>query len=217
MLHQPANLDWREAVPIRKRLRFAADAVIAGGGERASRTLYLLLEGTVRLSLMTTDGREQAMAYLPRGSLFGEQAALGGVALCSELVAIADEPVEIGVILASDVAAAVNERPGAFQELMRITGAKTSLFLQAAARSAFGSARDRLASVLAALRHRQDPVAITQERLARLCGTTRVTVAAQLRQLAEEGAISMKRNAIVIRDMERLGSQTVCTGNRVRE
>ncbi len=204
MLHRPPSVDWRQIAPIRRRLRFPTDATIVSGGEPAERTVYLLLEGTVRLSLMTADGREQAMVYLPPGSFFGEQAALGGVALCADLVAIADEPVEVGVILASDVTAALKQRPEAFQELMRITGEKTSLFLQAAARSAFGSARDRVASLLGALRHRQDPVAITQERLARLCGTTRVTVAAQLRQLADEGAIGIKRNAIVIRDTDRL-------------
>src|SRR5690242_3977970 len=76
MLHHPLDFDWGRTVPIRRRLRFPADAVIASGGEPAERTFYLLLEGTVRLSLMTADGREQAMVYLPRGSLFGEQAAL---------------------------------------------------------------------------------------------------------------------------------------------
>ncbi len=206
MLHHPSGLDWREMVPIRRRLRFPADATIVSGGEPTERSVYLVIEGTVRLSLLTADGREQVMMYLPKGSLFGEQAALGRTTLCADLVAIADEPVEVGQIVASDIVAALKRRPDPFLDLMRITGEKTSLFIQAVARATFGSARDRVASLISALGQRQDRLAITQERVARLCGTTRVTAAAQLRRLADEGAIGMKRNAIVIRDAERLAS-----------
>ena len=206
MLHHPPGIDWLEMVPIRRRVRYPADATIMSGRDPAERAAYLVLEGTVRLSLLTADGREQVMVYLPKGSLFGEQAALGRTRLCADLVAIADETAEIGQILASDIVAALTRRPDPFLDLMRITGEKISLFIQAVARSAFGSARDRVASLLGALGQRQDRLAITQERLARLCGTTRVTVAAQLRQLADEGAIAMKRSAIVIRDAERLAS-----------
>lgn len=205
MLHHPPAADWRGLVPLKRHARHAAEAVIASGAEPGERAVYVVIEGTVRLSLATPEGREQVLAYVPAGSVFGEQAALGRTRLCPDLVAVADEDCVVGEISPSDLTAALARRPALIQDLMRITGEKTSLFLAAASRAAFGSARAQVTSVLAALGHRGDHVAITQERLARLCGTTRVTVAAQLHQLEDEGVIRLQRNRIEIKDAGRLG------------
>ena len=203
MLFQSA-IHWQEVVPIRQRLRYGAETMIVNGTDDAERSAYVVLEGMVRLSLLTSDGREQVMVYLTPGSLFGEQAALGRTKIGADLVAFADEVCEIGQIAASDLAAALNRDADPFREIMRLTSEKTALFVQAVARSSFGSARSRVADVLGALGQKCDHVAITQERLAHLCGTTRVTVAAQLRTLVDEGAITMQRNGIIIRDQNRL-------------
>jgi CRP/FNR family cyclic AMP-dependent transcriptional regulator len=207
VLYQPTDFDWREAIPIRRRTCYPTDALIVSGGD-AGRMAYLVLAGIVRFSLVTPDGREQVLAYLPPGSLFGEQAALGKTRLCDDLVAMADEPSEVAEVLATDVEAALRQHSDPFRELMRITSEKTSLFVQAAARSTFGSPGTRVAHVLAALGRRSDRLAMTQERLARLCGTTRVTVAAELRRLADEGAIEFNRSTIVIRDLCRLATSS---------
>lgn len=206
MLHHPPRFEWLEAVPIARRVAYAADALIANGCDPEERVVYIVLAGTVRLSLLSPDGKEQVLMYLPAGSLFGEQAALGRAAIFSDLAAIADEECEVGHIRTADIVAALKTRSDPLEDMMRVTGEKTSFFLQAAARAAFGSARARVASLLSALGGDRKRVAISQERLARLCGTTRVTVAAQLHRLEREGAIEIGRSHVVIRDRGKLAA-----------
>lgn len=197
MLHDPGPISWPSRLPVRQRTAYAAEAtIVTGNANPAERTAFLVLSGVVRLSHVTPDGAEQVMIYLPPGSLFGEQAALGRTRLYANLVAIADEPCDIGLVYAVDLACALKESPEPLVELMRITSEKTSLFVEAVARAGLGAARARIASVLGALRRRRAEIEITQERLARLCGTTRPTVAAELRHLESQGAIRMQRNRI---------------------
>lgn len=197
MMHDPGAISWRSRLPVRRRTTYAAEAtIVAGDADPAQRTAFLVLSGTVRLSHVTPDGAEQVMIYLPPGSLFGEQAALGRTRLYANLVAIADEACEIGLVYAADLAGALKESPEPLVELMRITSEKTSLFVEAVARAGLGAARARIASVLGALRRRRDEIEITQERLARLCGTTRPTVAAELHRLEQEGSVRVQRNRI---------------------
>src|SRR5258707_472963 len=98
MFHHPPRFDWLELVPISRRVAYEADAFIVNGCDPDERVAYVVLSGMVRLSLVTADGREQVLVYLPEGSLFGEQAALGRTTVLSELTAIADEPCEVGHI-----------------------------------------------------------------------------------------------------------------------
>lgn len=198
MMHDPGRLTWRERLPVRRRTTYAAEAtIITGADDPAERTALLVLSGTVRLSHVTADGSEQVMIYLPPGSLFGEQAALGRTRVNANLVAIADERCDIGHVYADDLAAVLQQGPEPLAALMRITSEKTSLFVEAVARAGLGAARARIGSVLGALRRRHDEIEITHERLARLCATTRPTVAAELHRLHEQGAIRVQRNRIL--------------------
>ena len=151
------NIDWAKLVPIRGRARYQAGTIFAPGKVFEECGIRIVLEGTVRFSILAADGKEQVLAYLPKGSIFGEQAALGRVPLHADnFVAIVDEPSEIGTLWASDLIAAFQRRSDVFADLMRISAEKTSLIVQAATRSAFGSARARIINVLSMLRQGND-------------------------------------------------------------
>ena len=203
LLHHPVPSAWLSRLPIRSRRRYPREDLIVGGHPKTAveRNAYMVLDGIVRLSLLAIDGKEQVIAYLPRGSLFGEQAALGGRALEPQLVALADEDCEVGEIAAADIIELVRDEPTALSGLMEITGQKTSLFLQALVRSSAGSAGPRIATLLETLAAERGQVAISQERLAALSGLTRVTVAKQLHQFEARGAIQLERSRIVILDV----------------
>ena len=58
-------------------MQFEPDQMIFSRGDPA-REMYLVLEGKVRLSILTSDGRELSFAHAGPGSIFGEIATLDG-------------------------------------------------------------------------------------------------------------------------------------------
>jgi CRP-like cAMP-binding protein len=60
-----------------RRVQFVPEQMIFSRGD-AGRDIYLVLEGRIRLSILSSDGRELSFAHAGPGSIFGEIAALDG-------------------------------------------------------------------------------------------------------------------------------------------
>jgi CRP-like cAMP-binding protein len=60
-----------------RRVQFEADQMIFSRGD-PGREIYLVLEGRIRLSILSSDGRELSFAHAGSGSIFGEIATLDG-------------------------------------------------------------------------------------------------------------------------------------------
>ena len=60
-----------------RRVQFEADQMIFSRGD-PGRDIYLVLEGRIRLSILSSDGRELSFAHAGPGSIFGEIATLDG-------------------------------------------------------------------------------------------------------------------------------------------
>jgi CRP/FNR family cyclic AMP-dependent transcriptional regulator len=60
-----------------RRVQFVPDQMIFSRGD-PGREIYLVLEGRIRLSILSSDGRELSFAHAGPGSIFGEIAALDG-------------------------------------------------------------------------------------------------------------------------------------------
>jgi CRP/FNR family cyclic AMP-dependent transcriptional regulator len=60
-----------------RRVQFESDQMIFSRGD-PGREIYLVLEGKIRLSILSSDGRELSFAHAGPGSIFGEIAALDG-------------------------------------------------------------------------------------------------------------------------------------------
>jgi CRP/FNR family transcriptional regulator, cyclic AMP receptor protein len=68
----------RTAIATRmRRVDFDPDQMIFSRGD-AGRDIYLVLEGRIRLSILSSDGRELSFAHAGPGSIFGEIATLDG-------------------------------------------------------------------------------------------------------------------------------------------
>ncbi len=68
----------REAIAARMRpVQFDANQTIFERGE-TGRSTYLVIKGRVRLSILTSDGRELSLVHAIPGGIFGEIAALDG-------------------------------------------------------------------------------------------------------------------------------------------
>src|SRR6202521_4607162 len=60
-----------------RRVQFESDQMIFSRGD-PGREIYLVLEGKIRLSILSSDGRELSFAHAGPGSFFGEIATLDG-------------------------------------------------------------------------------------------------------------------------------------------
>ena len=60
-----------------RRVEFAPDQMIFSRGD-PGREIYLVLEGRIRLSILSSDGRELSFAHAGPGNIFGEIATLDG-------------------------------------------------------------------------------------------------------------------------------------------
>jgi CRP-like cAMP-binding protein len=60
-----------------RRVQFETDQMIFSRGD-PGREIYLVLEGKIRLSILSSDGRELSFAHAGPGSIFGEIATLDG-------------------------------------------------------------------------------------------------------------------------------------------
>lgn len=60
-----------------RRVRFEPDQMIFSRGD-PGREIYLVIEGRIRLSVLSSDGRELSLDHAAAGSIFGEIATLDG-------------------------------------------------------------------------------------------------------------------------------------------
>ena len=83
-------LDSASLALVADRLRpisFVPGQLIFSRGDRG-REMYLVLEGRIRLSILTIEGRELSLAHATTGQLFGEIAALDGKARTADATAL---------------------------------------------------------------------------------------------------------------------------------
>src|SRR5215475_14618814 len=87
-LFGPLNEAERAAIATRmRRIEFEPDQVVFSRGD-PGRQVYLVLAGRIRLSVLTTDGRELAFAHAGPSDIFGEIAALDGGERTADATAI---------------------------------------------------------------------------------------------------------------------------------
>ena len=199
MMFRPPQFDWLSRVPISATRDYPRGAIILEERDGPRTAILLVLRGVVRLSIQWPDGREHVILFLPAGSMFGEQAALG-MPIETSFTATADTDCSIGEMVVADILAAAREDPSIFRDIMRMTSAKTTHFLREFSRSVFGTALMQVASVLSTLSVNSNIVSVSQERLATITGKTRMTVSSQLHFLAQIGAIRLERSRIVVID-----------------
>jgi CRP-like cAMP-binding protein len=185
---------------MRRRQHWRRDSVITSSAEPPDDTIFVILQGSVRVSILAPDGKERALVHLPAGSIFGEQASLGRTALAAEVAVLAETDCLIGEVATSDILTALRTKPDLFVQIMRIAAEKTSILFKELERSTFGTAKAQIAALLLSLPQSDGCVAVSQERLAQLIGKTRVTVGEQLHRLQTAGAIVLERSRIRITD-----------------
>lgn len=174
------------------RLFKKKDAIYAQGDPAGS--VFYLQEGTVRLSILSTRGKEAIIAVLEPGSFFGEECLVGQSLRSARATTMSAST--IFEIKKKSMVALVRAKPEFSEKFVAHLLSRNIRIQQSLVDQLFNSSEKRLARVLLLLANfgkdgRPDRVipAITQETLAEMVGTTRSMVSGFMSKFRKLGFI----------------------------
>jgi CRP-like cAMP-binding protein len=173
--------------------------------------LYVIAEGKIKLGLTSVDGRENLLAILGPGEMFGELSLFDPGPRTATATAVAESQMiglghdDLTIFLAGRPAVAANMLAALARRLRRTNESLADLV--------FTDVPGRVAKALLDLSNRfgrpaEDGILVahdlTQEELAQLVGASRETVNKALADFASRGWIKLEARAVVLLDVERV-------------
>ena len=211
-----SGLDLEEALPsdlaaalLARGKRFQAPKglmIIAQGTDASD--VYLIVSGTVRVSVISSNGRETILREMGPGRLFGEMAVLGDNRRSASAVVTTDAV--IGLVSGAAFSSFLREVPGAGYWLATQLAARVRHLTEKCSELATLSVCARLhmeivrLSAGAGLDRFEIADFPTHTELAARIGSHREAVTRELRQLAKDGIVSQSGRKLTIHSLSRL-------------
>jgi len=204
---QPADRD-RLATLLRRRFIVKGNILFRKGDEGTA--LYIILLGSIKISVSGASGEEIALAILGRGEFFGEMALLDGRPRSADAVALEDT--QIYVLDREDFLSFLIQNGAAVRAILYALSMRLRQTDDLLQEICFLNLSVRLARRLLELARKvtaeqTDPVyevRLSHKELSRLFGVTRESISKELQVLRNRGIVSTLRNRIVIHDIEAL-------------
>ena len=174
-------------------------------------TLYVLLSGKIKVGRRTGDGRENMLALLGPGELFGELSLFDPGPRTATATALTDS--QLACMSHDALSPWLAERPEVGLQMLRVLARRLRRTNDVVADLIFTDVPGRVAKALLGLAQRfgnDTPHGIrvthdlTQEELAQLVGASRETVNKALSDFASRGWMRLEQRAVLILDRERL-------------
>jgi len=177
--------------------------------EEVGSTMFVILEGRVKISRISEEGREVILSILSEGDFFGEMSILDGQARSANVVTLEDATIlvihredflqmlhdypQIAINLLKELAHRLRRSDSQIKSLslQNATGKVASTLL----RIADDSGKIHLGQV-------EIPKLPPQQDLANMAGTSRETISRVLKTLTEQGYLRKEGNKIIILDYE---------------
>lgn len=173
--------------------------------------LYVIGEGKIKLGRSSPDGRENLLAILGPGEMFGELSLFDPGPRTATATAVAET--QIVGFTHEQLKSFLSERPGVGTTLLAALARRLRRTNESLADLVFTDVPGRVAKALLDLAERFGrPVEggvmvshdLTQEELAQLVGASRETVNKALADFATRGWLKLEARAVLVQDMERL-------------
>jgi CRP/FNR family transcriptional regulator len=163
---------------------------------------YYLKSGKVKIFLTSEKGMEKTLMQLSPDSLFGEAAFLDGLPRMSS--AKVTEDAEVISIGRAELVARFQESPNLALQMLQFLAKTVRMLSSQVDTISFLPAETRVSQQLLALPQKNGCVACTQQDLAELTGSSRVTVSRVIRNFSEKGWIHCSYRSICILDQKAL-------------
>ncbi|MGW0805809.1 Crp/Fnr family transcriptional regulator [Nonomuraea sp. NPDC002799] len=188
--------------------RYRSGQIIFHQGDPGE-SLYVLLDGLVKVVFTTEHGDEIVLNMLSGGDTFGEMALLDGSPRSASIVTV--RPAWVFVLPRARLLELMREHPGLADEFLRMLGHMVRRLTGQAADLAFLDLGGRLAKLLLQLadKHGQadgvvDLPGLTQSDLAALIGASRPAVNRALQSLVARNLIIVEGRTITLLDIAAL-------------
>ena len=179
-------------------------------GDKEDR-LYVVVSGKIKLGRSGSAGRENLLAILGPGQMFGELSVFDPGPRTSSATAVTD--VRLGTMDRDGLREWINKRPEIAEQLLRVLARRLRRTNNALADLIFTDVPGRVAKALLQLARQfgqQDGPNLrvthdlTQEELAQLVGASRETVNKALADFGHRGWLRLEGKSVIILDPERL-------------
>jgi len=167
-------------------------------------SLYVVISGTVKISVSSPDGRNAILNLIGPGDLFGEVSVLDGQPRSAD--AIANTNCEVFVIDRRDFLPFVRSQPTLAMKFIELLCAKLRWTSEQVEQVILQDLPGRLASALLGLIEKRKPdpenhtISITQQELSEMVGMTRESINKQLRAWVMRNYVRLEHGAIVVLD-----------------
>ncbi|MFV0445011.1 MAG: Crp/Fnr family transcriptional regulator [Planctomycetaceae bacterium] len=197
--------------------------IVFAPGE-ASESVYLVLDGRIKLYHLTAGGKEAVLAFIDPGELFGELSVLDGAP--REEFAEAIERSQVLSIPVPVFQTLMAEYPDIALGVTKLVGLRRRRIERRLKSLLFRSNRDRLVALLLELaekygRRTGDGIELglrlSHQELANVIGSTRETVTVTLGELKQEGALTIQRRKITLKQLERLARSVDIPAPRLQD
>jgi CRP/FNR family transcriptional regulator len=173
--------------------------------------LFIVIDGKVKITRAAADGRENLLALLGAGEMFGELSLFDPGPRTASVTTVTEAT--LASLDHDDLRPLLTERPGVAVQLLRALAQRLRRTNEAMADLVFTDVPGRVAKALLDLaekfgvpeldgtRVRHD---LTQEELAQLVGASRETVNKALSEFAHRGWLRIEGRSVLLLDADRL-------------
>jgi CRP-like cAMP-binding protein len=202
--------DLRSLAAIARVQNFRPGAVIFRQGEPGD-SLHAIVEGEVRIDVVSPSGAETTMALMGPGECFGELAILDGRPRSANAIAV--HPTKTLVVTRADFIHWLADKPRSALLLLETLSIRLRSTNEAFIDLAFFDLAHRLSRRILRLAEPRDSagrphasarIVITQSGLASMLGVSRESVNKQLGAFAHKGWIELGRGYIEVKDQQSL-------------
>ncbi len=213
LLARLSEADRRQLASSGRVRSYASGDVLFHEGDRGD-SLHIVIEGSVRIAVLSSTGVEAAVALLGPGEFVGDLALLDGLPRSAS--AIASQATKTLVVTRSAFLRWLSDRPEAALAMLETLSLRVRRTDEALVDLAFVSLPQRLAKRLLSLAGDHPEVRdvdrqggavrlrITQGELASMLGVSRESVNKQLNILSREGWVTLSRGSVTLTNSDAL-------------
>ena len=213
----PISLADDSATALKARMvevKVSKGQILFNEGDSGDR-LYIVTDGKIKLGIKSIDGRENLLAVLGPGEMFGELSLFDPSPRTATATALTDAKL-LG-LGQEDLNLWLAEHPEVAKHLLRALAQRLRRTWEAVGDLVFSDVPGRVAKALSELAQKfgtrnNDGLHVahdlTQEELAQLVGASRETVNKALADFATRGWVRLEARAVVILDEDRLNKRS---------